>query len=263
MKSNENDRNFKKRFEKGFRILTASRSPYEVWSDLMAMYSAAISNTCTLNNEFLKLAWEEREKEYLRIIKKYTKKEQNIISQMFALLVLEFERNSDQDLLGSIYMELEIGNKNAGQFFTPYNLCDLMSNLVINKPLLRKQVKEKGYASVYDAACGAGATLISAVNQCRRLFNRLNFQNHVYFVGQDIDVTVARMCYIQLSLLGVAGIIKIGNTLTDPDLVVTKDNCNQYYFTPIYFSEVWTLRRLFHNLDMCMNRRIEKDGKNK
>lgn len=37
------------------------------------------------------------------------------------------------------------------------------------------------------------------------------------------------MCYIQLSLLGVAAYIKVGNTFTEP----------------MYCSEVWTIRRLF------------------
>ena len=50
------------------------------------------------------------------------------------------------------------------------------------------------------------------------------------------------MCYIQLSLLGVAGYIKIANTLTEP--MDSKDTLEKYWFTPIYFSGVWTVRRL-------------------
>ena len=44
----------------------------------------------------------------------------------------------------------------------------------------------------------------------------INYQNHVLVAAQDIDMTVALMCYIQLSLLGVAGYVKIGNSITDP-----------------------------------------------
>lgn len=51
------------------------------------------------------------------------------------------------------------------------------------------------------------------------------------------------MCYIQLSLLGVAAYIKVGNTFTEP--MCSKDTLENYWFTPMYCSEVWTIRRLF------------------
>ena len=71
----------------------------------------------------------------------------------------------------------------------------------------------------------------------------LNYQNHLLVVAQDIDETVALMCYIQLSLLGVAGYVKVGNSLTEP--MTGNDNKENYWFTPMYFSNVWVLRRIF------------------
>ena len=253
MKSN--NENYAKRFQNGFKILTNTRSPYSVWDDLMYLFAVEISNTTTKNIDCLKSVWEKREKRYKEIAKKYNEKERTrIIPQMFTLMVLELDKNPEQDFLGKMYMELEISNKNAGQFFTPYNICQAMSEVTINKESLRQAVKEKGYTSIYDCACGAGATLIAAVNQCKKLFKRLNYQNHIWFAAQDIDSTVARMCYIQLSLLGVAAVIKIGNTITDPEFIITEENADQYYFSPMWFSEVWTLRRMFHSLDLCMNK---------
>ena len=72
----------------------------------------------------------------------------------------------------------------------------------------------------------------------------MNFQNHVLVTAQDIDYTTALMCYIQLSLLGMAGYVKIGNSLTEP--MSTNDATDNYWFTPMYFSDVWVFRRLFH-----------------
>lgn len=74
----------------------------------------------------------------------------------------------------------------------------------------------------------------------------LNFQNHVLVVAQDIDEIVALMCYIQLSLLGVAAYIKVGDVFTQP--MSTDDNGENYWFTMMYFSDVWTMRRVFHSL---------------
>ena len=65
-------------------------------------------------------------------------------------------------------------------------------------------------------------------------------------MAQDIDEIVALMCYIQLSLLGVAAYIKVGNSLTEP--MSTDDNGENYWFTVMYFSDVWAMRRLFHKI---------------
>ena len=236
----------------GFKMLTQTKSPYKVWSDLMLLYAIELANTTMRplkDNEPFKSVWEEREKQYIETIKTYTKKEQKIISQMFIMIALELEERPSQDLLGSLYMILEISNKNNGQFFTSYDVCELMSGITVDKKNLTKQIKQNGYITINDCACGAGATLISATEHRKELFKRLNYQNHIMVVGQDIDVTCVQMCYIQLSLHGLAGYVIHGNTLTEP--VVT--DLHRIWFTPIYFSDVWTMRRLFHNQDILGN----------
>lgn len=248
----DENKNYKQRFMNGFKMLTHTKSPYKVWDDLMLLYAIEIANTTLRplkDNEPFKSVWEEREKQYIETIKTYTKKEQKIIAQMFTMLVLELEERPSQDLLGELYMMLEISNKNNGQFFTPYNVCELMSNITVDKKNLTKQIKQNGYITVNDCACGAGATLISATEQCKSMFKRLNYQNHIMVVGQDIDITCVQMCYIQLSLHGMAGYVIHGNTLTEP--VIT--DLHRIWFTPIYFSDVWTMRRLFHNQDILGN----------
>jgi hypothetical protein len=72
----------------------------------------------------------------------------------------------------------------------------------------------------------------------------LNYQNHILIVGQDIEEVVALMCYLQISMLGVAGYIKVGNTLTNP--ISSADTMENYWFTPMYFSDVWHTRRIIH-----------------
>lgn len=248
MKEQE-DRNYKQRFLKGFKMLCRTRSPYGVWEDLMELFATEFSNTALKpleGTKQFKEIWENREQEYIRIANKYDKQERKIITQMFTLLIMEYEKNPNQDLLGEIYMLAEINNKNAGQFFTPYNVCELMSNLTFDRKQIGKAVHKQGYASIYDCACGAGATLISAIEKCKEMFKKYNFQNHVMFVGQDIDKTCCNMCYIQLSILGVAGYVINENTLTKP--VVTDLSCVR--FTPMWFSNVWTMRRLMHNQDI-------------
>lgn len=145
----------------------------------------------------------------------------------------------------------------TSQFFTPYHVCKLMAAVTMDNVV--DEVKEKGYISINDPACGAGATLIAGVNEARKKLEKanINFQNHVLVVAQDIDFTVAMMCYIQLSLLGVAGYIKVGNSLTEP--LSTDDTTENYWFTPMYFSDVWMTRRIFRKVD-SITRKEKKNG---
>lgn len=146
MKKKTVDKDYKKRFEKGFRLLCSSKSMYQVWSDCMALFAITLANQSILpmnKSEQFKEIWDKREKEYLRIINNYSKKEQKLFPQMFALIVEELEERPNQDLLGELYMMLQISNKNAGQFFTPYSVCEAMSNLTINRKELGKTVHKK------------------------------------------------------------------------------------------------------------------------
>ena len=75
--SNKNldDKNYLKRFENGFKILTYSRSPYEVWSDIIEIFAITIQNSCTRHyneNDKLKSVWQNRENQYLKKNTKYS-----------------------------------------------------------------------------------------------------------------------------------------------------------------------------------------------
>ena len=262
MKKETDDKNYKKRFEKGFKLLCGSKSTYQVWSDCMALFAITLANQSTLpmtKSEQFKEVWDKREKEYLRIINNYSKKEQKLFPQMFALIVEELEERPNQDLLGELYMRLQISNKNAGQFFTPYSVCEAMTAVTFDRKELGKTVHKQGYASVYDCACGAGATLIAASEVVKGMFKKYNYQNHIYFVGQDIDSLCVHMCYIQLSLHGLAGYVIHDNTLTKPSPVLP-DDLEKIWFTPVWFTDVWTMRRLMHGQDILGRRCSNKNG---
>lgn len=229
----------RKEFLDIFGRFSHSRGRTEIWRDFIVM------SACSISNSVDKSHYDEREAMYMSIIKKYPKIEQEFFPRLFACVVMALELNPNQDFLGELFMTLGLSNSNAGQFFTPYHLCDFMAKVTMDD--LAVQVEEKGYVTMNDCCCGAGATLIAGINEARDILakERLNFQNHILVVGQDIDMAVAMMCYIQISLLGVAGVVKVGNSLTDPFVEHDTKNC---WFTPMYFSDVWVLRRIFRNL---------------
>lgn len=182
----------RKEFLKTFRKLTYRWRSWDVWTDFVTLVACTISNTVD------KLHYEEREASYMRIITKYSKDEQALFPELFAQLVLALEDNPEQDFLGDIYTELGLNSDDHKQYFTPYHICHLMAELTFGD--LAKEVEEKGFVTIHDTCCGAGATLIAAANVAKVKLGKadLNFQNHILITGQDIDPLVTMMCYIQL-----------------------------------------------------------------
>lgn len=209
-----------KEFVTKFETLSGRYSIRQIWDDWIVMSAVSIANVCTPN--------EEREKRYLALAAKYKPDELMIFAELLADMTMSLEDNPEQDFLGEMYMAVGMGNSRAGQFFTPYHVCELLANLARLQDI-KDQIEKDGYAMVNDCACGAGATLIAAANACRKV--GIDYQRKVVFVGQDIDSICACMCYMQLSLLGCPGYVIVGNTLLEP---VPQEN-NKWY-TPMWMT---------------------------
>lgn len=68
--------------------------------------------------------------------------------------------------------------------------------------------------SINDPACGYGVMFIAARNFC--IENGKNPHTNLFCVAQDIDFCAAMGCYIQMSLLGIAGYVRVGDSLSNP-----------------------------------------------
>ena len=231
-----------------FDTLCDRHNRWQVWSDFITMGAIAVSNSVDLAHA------EKREQTYMTLTKRYNKAELAVFPELFGHMVNAMDANMDQDFLGDLFMSLEMGNDHAGQFFTPYSVCKAMA--AITEPNIEAAVKEKGFVSVSDPTCGAGALLVAFANEC--LMQKVNYQTSVLFVAQDIDYVVGLMCYLQLSFIGAAGYVVIGNTLTEPSTsydprgLIPRDNGNVWY-TPMYFRDVWQYRRQWAMLDMAIH----------
>ena len=228
-----------KEFIKTFDSLCYAHNRYQVWADFVHMFALAIVNSVD------KAHFEEREKRYLRIVKPYKSGDLDKFAHLAAVTTMALNKNPNQDFLGELYMRCDLGNEHAGQFFTPYHLCEMMAKVTITEDgNLRQDLAERGWISICDTCIGGGAMLIGAVQTFRDV--GINYQQDVMFVGQDIDPTPAMMAYIQLSLLGCPGYIKVGNALTDPLVghVLFGEGTEQIYYTPMFFSDVWHMRRV-------------------
>lgn len=191
-----------------FQSLSGARSLWESFNDCINLFSLSFQNFTECGDVFRK-----NEEEYKQIIGRYKKEEQKLIFQLFAELSNEYEMNPFQDLLGELYMRLDMGSKTLGQFFTPYHISQLCAEMM-DITLVKQEISENGYVTINEPSCGAGANIIAVMEFLHR--NRINYQKEAVVVCQDISALTAKMCHVALSFLGCQAVIKIGDTLANP-----------------------------------------------
>lgn len=236
--SNDIER-MKKDFMRVFDGMMGRQSRGELWRDFVYCSAATIAQNTPAGPRF-----GEREARYRQTMAKYDGKRRSELVKMFALLCTIIEegmrRGAYEDYLGDLFMRLELSSAMNGQFFTPFHLCRLMARLEAN--VLIAQIEKMGWVSVNEPACGAGATLIAVAEAMHQ--RGIEWQQRMFFTGQDLDETCALMCYIQLSLLGCAGYVHIGNTLAAPvdGPLLRGDMGTDTWYTPAWNTGVWAGR---------------------
>lgn len=237
-------------FVKLFSELCNSKSSWEVWADFVAMSAIAISNAFDQQGP----THDAREQEYMRMIQRYNKTEQQIFPKLLAATVEALEAEPDQDFLGVLFMGLNLGNHWKGQFFTPYNISRMIAEMQLCG--IESRLKKEGWVGINDPCCGAGALLIAARNIMVR--EKLAPTSALY-VAQDIDRTAALMCYIQLSLLGCAGYVVVADTFRHPlagygnsPLLISPTPEQEVWLTPALYDETWCARMQLEKMRLIL-----------
>ena len=190
----------KNEFSKTFAHLAPYRHRYEVFTDFVTMIAITLNNSLFMN--------QKREDEYLEIIRRYQKKDQHTFPKLLGLLVdmLTFE---PRDVLGELFMDLELGNKNSGQFFTPQAVSELMAKINLGPQLANL---DKEFITISEPACGAGGMILAVVKECIACGH--DPAQRLWVQAIDVDRKVALMCFSQLTLWHVPAQVIVGNTLT-------------------------------------------------
>lgn len=105
--------------------------------------------------------WQQREERYLQTIGKYEKEYQEMMPNLFAVTAAALDDNPEQDFLGKLYHRIGLEQEQKGQFFTPYHICEFMSEINYAGDEMLDAKTGKKYITVSDPACGAGAMLIA------------------------------------------------------------------------------------------------------
>lgn len=215
----------KKAFCKTISQMSGKYGATSIFADAVAMMACSIQNACRFRQDL--------EDKYLNIAKRYGKEE---LTQLARLLGLISRGLTDKfgDFLGECYMGLDMGNKYAGQFFTPYHISHFCAKITIgDEKDAKKIIEEEGFFTICEPTCGSGGMIVAAVEDLKD--KGINFQRDVLVYASDIDHRCAHMCYITLSLLGVPAIVQVANALT----LETFDT----FYTPFYVMNYWKFRR--------------------
>ena len=187
-------------FEKLFRRMAPERHRYEVFRDFVTL------SACALHNGF----WKEpkREAEYMAIIAQYKPADQKVFPELFAHLVAMLEPEP-RDMLGPLYMEMEVASRDQGQFFTPPEISEMMARIQGVDKLL---ADGRPFITLSEPACGAGGMVLAVVKTL--IGAGYDPAQALWVQGWDIDRLAALMAYVQLSLWNVPAEIVVGNTLS-------------------------------------------------
>ena len=235
-------------FYKTFQELARVYSADKVWEDVI--YACALTESIFLRNPNRKT----REK-IDKIMDQYSEKDQHRIMSLYTNIMGALNENPGQDFLGEMYHRLNLQKKEKGQFFTPYDVCKLMTLLSLSNENLAGEISQKGYVTVSDPACGSGALLLSFYETVREM-GITDYQ--VLLVAQDIDRSAALMCYLQLSVLFIPAIVIVGNSITNPGT----DPKNEVWYTPAYNVYHWHYERYqIGETDLTIAENEETGGK--
>lgn len=177
--------------------LTGGKRMFEVFRDFTELFALSLRNVVD------KRDWQEREDRYLAVAKGYTRDQLNLMAEVMAMVVMQMERNPE-DVLGRLYMQLEVSNDARGQFFTPYEVAKLMASMQVE----RMPDDGKEFITIYEPACGAGAFMIAIAQELRQQ------QRQFHVTAEDIDPVAVHMAYIQFTLLDIPAVVFHRDTLS-------------------------------------------------
>lgn len=215
------------------KIAAGGQSRWNIFTDFLALSAISLAACDKYGLLTDKETLDEREERYKQIIGKYRKEHQPLFGEMLAALAEEMQTycpNHLTDVLGELFHSLEFQDEWKGQFFTPQNVCDMIGMMNFGDAAADVAIKEKGFVTINEPCCGAGALILGACNGMRHAGFNPNTQALV--VANDLDERCVHMCYIQLSLYGIPAIVQRQNSLT-------QETFGAPWITPVFLFDGW------------------------
>ena len=183
------------KFEKIFENLCRQHDPNVIFNEFLD-YCIDINLFTTINQN---LDFKGREQDYFEMFKEWVKITNEHLDE--DNLEINSGNNGWYDYLGIFYentVQTKYKAGARGQFFTPADVCQLMTELTIDK--------EKDYSNkfVNDCCCGSGRFLLAGHN----------ILPNAIMIGSDLDDMACKMTVLNFYIHGVRGSVLHQNTLT-------------------------------------------------
>jgi len=205
--------------------LAYRHSAWQVFADFAEMAAISLSNAVDVAQR------EGREARYLEVVRRYGKEEIAKFPLMLAHLVEALEVDPS-DVLGKTFHDLELHNKWAGQFFTPFPVCRMMAQMMLDGRAAEEMIEARGFVRASEPAVGSGAMVIALA----RAFTDagINYQQHLHVTAVDVDLKCVHMAYAQLAFLHVPAIVIHGNSLSLEE--------HSHWYTPAHIMGGWNFK---------------------
>lgn len=147
---------FEKQFIQCFRKIAPHYRRADVFSDFITISALEMYQTTyqTFADETLKARFDSTKA-------RYSAQEFNELSQLFAITV-EALTQKRYDFLGTVFMDLELGDEYSGQYFTPSHIAEAMAKITLQG--CDKFIEQQGFITVSEPTCGSGVMVIGCVN---------------------------------------------------------------------------------------------------
>jgi hypothetical protein len=148
---------------------------------------------------FLNAAYDE--KGFRECLDKYKYEEGAEFGRLLGVYTRAVEDMPFRDILGELFMRLDVNSARAGQYFSPWNIAEMMARMQFSKEDFEKTVAEKGEVTVCDPTVGSGVMLLAFASVVNSELGR-SALSKLKLYGMDIDERCVLMTRIQLRMNG-------------------------------------------------------------
>jgi hypothetical protein len=198
-------------FRDQMQTLAPHRHPHEVFRAFTDMAALTLHQSpYHLGLLHQNDAFNRIQRAYRTALQPYSRDERESLDNLYRLLIPAFSTYPATDLMGRLYMELDIGNPRSGQYFTPPTVARAMATVMLHDA--RALIEQQGFITLAEPACGSGCLLIEIANELHNLGHDPQQVMMVQAVDHSRDGF--NMTYLQLSLLHIPGVVIHGDALS-------------------------------------------------
>lgn len=153
------------------------------------------------------------EERYMRTVNTYQDKD---CVRMYPELLADVinavgnSRYEPQDFLGMVAAEINILDERGGQYFTPMNICRMMAQMHLED--ISQHINEKDYITLSEPCAGSGSMVLAFAEELHR--KGYNPPIHMLVQATELNQLSYQMCFIQLTVAGIAAAVIHGNSLS-------------------------------------------------